>query len=222
MVSMGGIIMPTTTEWQQAADALCRAFLVNLIAETETQLLQFNGQNDSDFVSLSCVWQCVSLRIHIFLGFLPGLGLWSFLLLFCMSYYKLGLVKFQVWGFIIGHLTVKDTESIPLHVASKVCEFKVHKDAKLTSVAEQNQTMKSESWFWTDLKILKWNQPWNSYCKLPYSSSVHWQRAPCFQLSLHQSTLLNTYIYHYIVCRGGISPVDSTLSHTPHFSSPLM
>ena len=40
MVSMGGIIMPTTTERQQAADALHRAFLINLIAETEAQLLQ--------------------------------------------------------------------------------------------------------------------------------------------------------------------------------------
>ena len=43
--------MPTTTEQQQAADALHRAFLVNLIAETEAQLLQFNGQNDSDLDS---------------------------------------------------------------------------------------------------------------------------------------------------------------------------
>ena len=33
------------TERQQAADG---AFLVNLIAETEAQLLQFNGQNDPD------------------------------------------------------------------------------------------------------------------------------------------------------------------------------
>ena len=48
MVLMGRIIMPTTTERQQAADALHTAFLVNLIAETEAQLLQFNGQNDSD------------------------------------------------------------------------------------------------------------------------------------------------------------------------------
>ena len=42
--------MPTTTEQQHTADALRRAFLVNLIAETEAQLLQFNGQNDSDSV----------------------------------------------------------------------------------------------------------------------------------------------------------------------------
>ena len=41
MVSMGGMIMPTTTERQQAADALHRAFLVNLIAETEAQLFRW-------------------------------------------------------------------------------------------------------------------------------------------------------------------------------------
>ena len=73
----------------------------------------------------------VSLRIHIFLGFLPGLGLRSFLLFFCTSYYKLGLVKFQVRGFIIGHPTVKDTASTPLRVASEVHEFKVCKNAEL-------------------------------------------------------------------------------------------
>ena len=47
MVLMGGINMPTITEWQQAADALHRAFLVNLMAETEAQPLQFND-SDSD------------------------------------------------------------------------------------------------------------------------------------------------------------------------------
>jgi hypothetical protein len=45
--------MATTTERQQAADALHRAFLVNLIAETEAQLIQLNSQGaDSGHMDL--------------------------------------------------------------------------------------------------------------------------------------------------------------------------
>ena len=49
----------------------------------------------------------------------------------------------------------EDAASTPSRIMSEVHEFKVRKDAELTSVAERNQTMKSESWFRTDLKTLK-------------------------------------------------------------------
>jgi hypothetical protein len=39
--------MPHQTERQQAADALQRAFLVNLMAEHEEDLLDFNSDSDS-------------------------------------------------------------------------------------------------------------------------------------------------------------------------------
>ena len=62
----------------------------------------------------------------------------------------------------------------------------------------------------------------------PIPILVHWQRAPCSQVSQHKSPPLHTSLYHSThtpLAVEGASPVEGTLSHTPinspYFPTPV-